>query len=1171
MIIKKQTSFRYFRNLALKRTANGLLVLFGVTFLVLLGLYMARQGNLGLPTSFSESVLIAFQDTYNYIFHHPGVYIWHKEIVPAGELVQRLFFNSAGLLFVSLCIATIVGGSLGIIAARLRNRNISPIVILVSILGVSTPSFLLGMLFWILNVQIGRWAGLGKAPLPPTGFGWDFHLILPALVLATRPMAQIAQVTYVNLAAVLDKEYITAAKARGVPGRMLIYTHALRNTLIPILTTLGTSLRFSLASLPVVEAFFLWDGLGLAILQAIELNMPELITDLVVSLGLMFLLINAFLEFIFPLIDPRLRKMNGKNNVNQQDWGSPSQQILEGIQTLKVKFSKLIRRKSNTPDDNFNDQLLPLPELQNKPTEMPSYASSKTRLIIKSVFRNPAFVLGTILVIGFFFLAFFGENLTTANPFQTNNIAKINGQIYGPPFPPSPEFPWGSDALGRDLKSLVLAGAKQTITLAAIGMLARILIGVLFGLFAGFWENSWLDRIINALIAIWAAFPTTLFAMIFILALGIQRGMSIFIIALCVVGWGEIAQVVRGQVLGQKPLLYIEAARSVGAGVSQVLVKHILPHLIPTVLVLSALEMGGILMLLAELGFLNIFLGGGFRVELLGAGIYSYSDAPEWAALLANIRNWWRSYPWLAWYPGGIFFLAILSFNLWGEGLRRFLDDAKINLANLINRYTALSAVVIIIGLSWLFQSSTPLELYKTQAKEFNAEQAYEHISELSSPMFSGRETGTTGNLLAAEYIAEQMEEIGLFPAGEKNTFLQKLTNPRFHLSQTPVLEMLDNNQSVVQNFTYRKDFVEFIQNISWGDKTGPVVGITIREGPHEDALNTRGFDLSGKIAIIREQDLEFIEPFGISGLMVVSDEQQHYDQKYLFPTTRNNSLPALWITSQTADKLLATANSSLEALAAISSTLGAEDVHITEDGMDVHLSVVGRVGPFEEKYNNVIGYIPGSGSNTGARLGEGLDNQVIIVSAYLDGIGTSPDGTFYPGANDNASGVAEMLEIARVMKNAQFPPKKTVVFVAWSGAERYEGLSINNIMNAKTGFAFLEVESVLELSGVGAGTGDSVLLQKGSSFRLANLYRDASNHLNISLTNRGRGPHYGWGDTFGFGGRTALTAYISWDGSNQFAHTPMDNIESIDIDKLNKSGQLNALVLSVLSRETDY
>ena len=1171
MIKKNNTAFAYYRNLILKRTANGIIVLLGVAILVLLGLYMARQGSLGLPATLGESLLQALRDTYTYIFHHPEVYVWHKQIVPAGELVRQLFFNSAGLLFVSLCIATLVGGFLGIIAARLRHRNVSPLVILISILGISTPSFLLGMLFWILNVQIARWLGVNKAPLPPTGFGWDLHLVLPALVLATRPMAQIAQVTYVNLASILDKEYITAAKARGVPDRLVLYIHALRNTLIPIFTTLGTSLRFSLASLPVVEAFFLWEGLGLGILQAIQLNMPELITDLVLSLGLMFLLINAFLEFLFPLIDPRLRKINGNSEVSQSDWGNPSQQFLDLVRALRDSLSKLIHRKSDATNVKTENQLMDLPELQKKATESPSYATSKSRLIVKSLFRNPAFLIGTLLVLGFFFLAFFGEKLAPANPFQTNNIARINGEIYGPPFPPSPEFPWGSDALGRDLQSLVLAGAKQTITLAAIGMLARVLIGVVIGLFAGWWENSWFDRVVNALIAVWAAFPATLFAMIFILALGIQRGMSVFIIAICVVGWGEIAQVVRGQVLGQKPLLYIEAARSVGAGVNQVLVKHILPHLIPTVLVLSVLEMGGILMLLAELGFLNIFLGGGFRVELLGAGVYAYSDAPEWAALLANIRDWWRSYPWLAWYPGGIFFLAILSFNLWGEGLRRFLDDAKINLANLINRYTALAAVIIIVGLGWLFRSSTPLELYKTQAKEFNGAQAYEHIAELSSSKYEGRETGTNGNFLAAEYIAKQMEEIGLFPAGEKNTYLQQLTNPRFHITETPVLQLLDKNQEVIQDFKYRSDFVESMQTISWGDSTGPVVGLTIREGPHENAINSRGIDLTGKIAIVREEDLEFIEPYGISGLLIVSDDPFHYERKFLFPTTRNNSTPALWITSKTADLLLMTANSSLAELVSAAKNLGPEEIFATDDGADVHLAVIGRMGPFQEKYNNVIGYIPGSGANTGERLGEGLDKQVIIVSAYFDGLGESPDGTIYPGANDNASGVAEMLEIARVMVNAQFSPKKTIVFVAWSGAERYEGLSVNNIMNAKTGFAFLEVEAVLELSGVGSGNGNKVLLQNGSSFRLATLYQDAANHLNIPFTNRGRGPHFGWGDIRGYGGRTALTAYISWDGADQYAHTPLDTIDIIDVKKIQKTGELNALVLSVLSRETDY
>ena len=185
--------------------------------------------------------------------------------------------------------------------------------------------------------------------------------------------------------------------------------------------------------------------------------------------------------------------------------------------------------------------------------------------------------------------------------------------------------------------------------------------------------------------AVWAAFPVTLFAMILILALGIKQGLSVFVIALCVVGWGEIAQFVRGQVAGLKPQPYIEATRATGARTGWVLTRHVLPHLWTPLLALAVLEMGSVLMLLAELGFLNIFLGGGFKAEIGEVGamapvVYYFSDVPEWGALLANIRNWWQSSPWLAWYPGVAFFLAILTFNLWGEGLRRFLDESRINL-----------------------------------------------------------------------------------------------------------------------------------------------------------------------------------------------------------------------------------------------------------------------------------------------------------------------------------------------------------------------------------------------------------------------------------------------------------------------------------------------------------
>ena len=171
--------------------------------------------------------------------------------------------------------------------------------------------------------------------------------------------------------------------------------------------------------------------------------------------------------------------------------------------------------------------------------------------------------------------------------------------------------------------------------------------------------------------------------------------MWVFILTLCVVGWGEVAQVIRRQVMSLKPQPYMEAARSIGARANRLLGQHALPHLVPLLLVLAALEMGGVLMLLAELGFLNTFLGGGFRVQIGEFGamqpvIAYFSDVPEWGAMLANIRDWWRSYPWMAWYPGVAVFLAILTFNLLGEGLRRFLDESRVNVGRLLNRYTAI-------------------------------------------------------------------------------------------------------------------------------------------------------------------------------------------------------------------------------------------------------------------------------------------------------------------------------------------------------------------------------------------------------------------------------------------------------------------------------------------------
>jgi peptide/nickel transport system permease protein len=1190
----------------LRRAGMALAILLVIAWLTLFGLILAERGREGLPARPPEAALEAIGRTAAYLIDHPATYYWHKQDVSAPDLVLTLLGRSAGLLLLALGIAAVLGVPLGIGMALSRRQALAPVVLLLSILGVSTPSFLLAMLFWVINIQIYRQMGMDSAPLPPTGFGWDAHMVMPALVLAARPLAQVVQVTYVSMSSVLREDYVRTAQSKGLAERLVLTRHVLRNVLIPLLTTLGTSLRFSLASLPVVEYFFVWPGAGLTLLQAIEAGTSLLVTDLIVSLGFFFLLVNLALEVVYQIVDPRLRGDSPEQREEQQTWQERLAQLKD---TLVGWWSDLLAalRLNRQPS-----QLVPLPAQivsnSRAANDALLISAASRRHLLRNTLGNPTLIVGTMLILAFFGLAFFGEQLTQANPDEAHGTMVIEGQLKASPFSPSTVFPWGSDMIGRDIQALVLAGAKQTLALALAGTAARVLLGTALGLVAGWWRGSWLDRVVTGVVAVWAAFPVTLFAMILILALGIQQGRPVFIVALCIVGWGETAQFVRGQVIALKPQPYIEAARAAGARSGRILSWHILPQLLPSLLVLAALEMGGILMLLAELGFLNIFLGGGFKVELTSEKIFHYSDVPEWGALLANIRDWWRSYPWMAWYPGIAFFAAIVGFNLWADGLRRLLEATRINVNRLLNRYTVVTVGVLVMGLVWVLRSTAPMEVYQTQAKKFDAQRAMEDIrilssslpqgdvmhgrlpasegesQSLSSGQFNGRESGTPGTRLAAEYIARRMEEIGLSPAGDGVTYIQTFVCSRYHLVETPRLEILDGRGGMTQSLTYRQDFAEYVHLLpTFGDSQGAIVGMALGPDPETsgaDIYNLNSLSLGDKIVILREPDMLRVNVPAMAGALFVSDDPAKVkDKRNIFGGDETVALrrfnykskPVIYITPQAADKLLATAGSSLSELDNMAKGLQPGKVALTSVGTKVRIKVAAEEpqDPPDRCYN-VIGFIPGVGSEMGPAKGQGLDSRVIMVSAYYDGLGVGPDGTLYPGANDNASGVATMLEMARVLKQSTAQPKKTIVFVAWSGGERRESLSLFNVMNAKAGFGLLSVETVIELSGVGAGDGRGIALGQGSSFQLVQTFQDAAGRLGVSTTTRGRGPHFGLYTALAFGGRSALTAYLSWDGSDRTAHTADDTVERIDPNKLRQVGQTALLVVSVLSQGTE-
>ena len=1189
----------------LRRLGVGLVTLFVIAYLTLLGLMMAERGRQGQPVEPLGAVGEALRLTVGYATNHPPIYRWNRYDVPALELVATTFSHSAGLLILALTTATAIGVSLGTIMALSRQKVIAPMILLLSILGISTPTFLFAMLLWVANVQLNRNWGI---PTPPiAGFGWDAHAIMPMLVLAARPLAQITQVTYVTMSNTLAQDYIRTARGKGIHRRNVLVRHALRNSLIPILTTLGTSLRFSLASLPVVEYFFSWPGVGLMLLQAIEMQNSSLVTDLIVSLGVLFLVVNSVLDLAYRLIDPRLRDAAAETREEE----IPSWRVrLHQVANVLAESVKGLRHRLR--ESRRGTRRLPTLSASGSGGGLTESPISLSRRVIRNAIGNPALLIGTVLVLAFCALAIFGERLTLANPYATHGVMVVDGKIMAPPFEPTLSFHWGTDHIGRDIQALVLVGARQTLALAFFGMLARILLGSVLGVIAGWWQKGWLDRLIAGAVGVWAAFPATLFAMILIQGLGIQQGMWVFVAALCVVGWGEIAQFVRGRVIEIKPQPFIESARVVGTRSAEILTRHVAPNLVTSLVALAVLEMGGILMLLAELGFLNIFLGGGYKVMYAEKGmmipvVAHFSDVPEWGALLANIRDWWRSYPWMAWYPGLAFFLAIIGFNLWGEGLRRFLDEGRINISRLLSRYTVVAAGVGAASLVWLLGSMSPLGMYQSQARLFDTDRAMAHVWMLTAPAFQGRESGKPGAELAAQYIARQMEEIGLQPAGGGGTYIQSVTKSPFHLTQTPRLEVVDDQGSVLHTLVYRQHFVEQAGPFrTYGDVTGQVVGLVTGPDPDaglettanpdasvapiigirapRDPYGLANLSLYDKVILVREPEIERINTSAAAGVLIVSDNPATFQRKSLFVTLSGiyrRPAPVMYITPQVADWLLATVGGSMQMLEDTAAKLQPGEAALTKAGVTVHLqttlegdlsAVRGDLSQVEfDKYYNVIGFIPGSGAFMETAQGRGMDAQVIMVSAYYDGLGVGPDGTLYPGANDNASGVAAMLEMARVLKHGPYAPKKTVVFVAWAGGERYEGLSVTSVMNAKTGFDRLQVEAVIELSGVGAGSGKGIALGQGSSFRLLGLFQGAADRLGVTTTTRGRDPHSGIFAQPGRGGRSALTGYVSWDGSDLLAHTPEDTFETIDPRKLEQVGQTILLAATVLSRETEY
>lgn len=228
-------------------------------------------------------------------------------VIPVWDLLKDTYVNSMGLLLVALLLSTVVGLWLGSFAALVKKQQVVLALLMFTILGVSIPSFFAG--FLLQYGEMRYFQHFGTQLVKMAGFGWDIeHMLLPVLVLMARPLAYLTRASFISLNHVMEENYIRTAYSKGLPNHWVVNIHALRNIAVPVLTAIGVSLRFSLSTLPVVEYFFAWPGVGLRLLEAINARQADVVVTLALALGLTFLLINLFLDISYRIIDPRLRE-----------------------------------------------------------------------------------------------------------------------------------------------------------------------------------------------------------------------------------------------------------------------------------------------------------------------------------------------------------------------------------------------------------------------------------------------------------------------------------------------------------------------------------------------------------------------------------------------------------------------------------------------------------------------------------------------------------------------------------------------------------------------------------------------------------------------------------------------------------------------------------------------
>lgn len=273
---------------------------------------------------------------------------------------------------------------------------------------------------------------------------------------------------------------------------------------------------------------------------------------------------------------------------------------------------------------------------------------SQRWMLLQRAMRDRTMVVGFLIIVIFGIMAIAAPLVAPHSPTDVDSRAILE--------PSSREHLLGTDNIGRDTFSRLIYGARWSLGTALAATVMIVVIGVTVGLVAGYFGGI-IDDVLMRLVDVLLAFPSLVLALAIVGMLG--PSLTNVMIGMVAVWWVDYARIIRGMAVSLRDREYITSAHCIGCPPRHIIFRHLLPNVIPSVIVLATLELGGLMLAISGLSFL---------------GLGAQPPTPEWGTMLNNGRPFFQSEPQLMMYPGIAISLAVIGFNLVGDGLRDILD-----------------------------------------------------------------------------------------------------------------------------------------------------------------------------------------------------------------------------------------------------------------------------------------------------------------------------------------------------------------------------------------------------------------------------------------------------------------------------------------------------------------